>query len=96
MAVSRNIRIQIEAERFVLVQQPGLMFAHVIPIGNSVALAVDSMVETINEFTESWETAGPNSYWKPTLKVKVLPGGEENFNDFQLLLRGSGIEVERN
>ena len=95
MGVSRNIRIQVEADRFVLVQQPGLMFAQVIPIGNSVALAVDSMVETINEFTESWETAGPNSYWKPTLKVKVLPGGEENFNDFQLLLRGSGIEVEK-
>ena len=95
MAVSRNIRIQIESDRFVLVQQPGLMFAQVIPIGNSVALAVDQMVATINEFTESWGTAGHNSYWKPMLKVNVLSGGEENFNDFQLLLRGSGIEVEK-
>lgn len=95
MGVSRSIKIQVEADRLVLVQQPGLMFAQIIPIGNSIALAVDNMVETINEFTESWETAGENSYWKPTLKVKVVPGGEEIFNDFQLLLRGSGIVVER-
>ncbi len=94
IGVTRNIKIQIEAERFVLVQQPGLMFAQVIPIGNSVALATDSMVETINEFTESWGIAGENMYWKPTLKVKVQPGGEENFNDFKLLLRGSGMVVE--
>jgi hypothetical protein len=95
MAVSRSIKIQIEPDRLVLVQQPGLMFAQVIPIGNSVALAIDNLVEAVNEFTESWETAGENSYWKPTLKVKVLPGGEERFNDFQLLLRGSGLVVEK-
>ena len=94
MGVERPIRIQVEKDRLVLVQQPGLMFAQVIPIGNSVALAVDSMVETINEFTESWETAGENSYWKPRLKVKVQPGGEEIFDDFQLLLRGSGLVIE--
>ena len=95
MGVERSIRIQIEKDRLVLVQQPGLMFAQVIPIGNSVALAVDSMVETINEFTESWETAGENSYWKPRLKVRVISGGEEIFNDFQLLLRGSGLVIDK-
>jgi len=95
VGVTRNVRIQIESDRLVLVPQPGLMLAHIIPIGNSIALAVDSMVEAINEFTESWETAGENQYWKPTLKVKVQPGGEEIFNDFQLLLRGSGLAVER-
>jgi hypothetical protein len=34
-------------------------------------------------------------YWKPLLRVRVAPGAESRFRDLTVLLKDSGIEVER-
>ncbi len=92
--IARNVRIQCEADKLVLVPQPGLLQVRVVSIGDSMLRATDNMVRAVNDYTDSWGMAGENMYWKPTLKVKVLPGGERRFAEFQQLLRNSGMVVE--
>ncbi|MDR1142257.1 MAG: hypothetical protein LBL62_11230, partial [Planctomycetaceae bacterium] len=57
-AVSRNIKIQCEANQFVLVPQTGLLGFRVIPITNSVYESTDKLVTVIWEFMDSWGIAG--------------------------------------
>jgi hypothetical protein len=44
---------------------------------------------------DRWGLAVLGGYWKPILTVEVRPGGEQRFAELQLLMQGSGIEVER-
>ena len=57
--------------------------------------AVDRMVNIVWERIESWGIAGANAYWKPTLSFKVRPGGEQRFEQLQILLNRSGLGIER-
>ncbi|MDR1269490.1 MAG: hypothetical protein LBK82_08195 [Planctomycetaceae bacterium] len=92
-AVSRNIKIQCEANQFVLVPQTGLLGFRVIPITNSVYESTDKLVTVIWEFMDSWGIAGEKMYWRPVLQVKVLPGGEQRFQELKSLLQNSGIVI---
>jgi hypothetical protein len=93
-AVSRNIKIQCEADKFVLVPQTGLMTVRVVPITNSVYEAADKLVLAIWEFMDSWGMAGEKMYWHPVLQVRVVSGGEQRFQELKSLLRNSGLAVE--
>ncbi|MDR0337363.1 MAG: hypothetical protein LBI18_09760 [Planctomycetaceae bacterium] len=92
-AVSRNIKIQCEANQYVLVPQTGLLGVRVIPITTSVQESTDKLVTAIWEFMDSWGIAGENLYWRPVLQIKVLPGGEQRFQELKLLLRNSGLII---
>jgi hypothetical protein len=43
---------------------------------------------------DRWGIAGRGMYWKPVLKVQVIPGGENRFKDLQTLLEDSGLDVQ--
>ncbi|MDR2439713.1 MAG: hypothetical protein LBE12_10150 [Planctomycetaceae bacterium] len=92
-AVSRNIKIQCEANQYVLLPQTGLLGMRVIPITNSVYEATDKLVTVIWEFMDSWGIAGEKMYWRPVLQVKVLSGGEQRFQELKSLLQNSGIVI---
>lgn len=92
--ISRVVKIRCEADRFILAAQTGLNREKVILIGNSVQTAVDELVLAIWEFQDSWGVAGENMHWKPVLRVQVRPGGEQRFQELQMLLKQSGMTVE--
>ncbi|MDR2117405.1 MAG: hypothetical protein LBP87_13595 [Planctomycetaceae bacterium] len=91
--VSRNIKIQCEANQFVLVPQTGLLGFRVVPITNSVYETADKLVTVIWEFMDSWGIAGEKMYWRPVLQVKVLPGGEQRFQELKSIFQNSGIVI---
>ncbi len=93
-AVTRKVKIQCEADRFVLVPQAGLTGARIVPINDSVFQATDRLVLAVWDFMESWEMASDKMYWKPVLQVTVKPGGEQRFHQLKELLKGSGLEIE--
>jgi hypothetical protein len=93
-AVSRSVKIRCEEDKFTLVQQPGLIGVRVVPITESVYSAAEKLVQVIQEFEESWGIAGEKMYWKPILKVQVVPGGERRFQELKALLRESGMVIE--
>jgi len=92
--ISRYVDIRCEADRFVLLAQGGLAKAQEIPITGSVSTATDQLVGAIWEFQHSWDSAGTNTHWRPILRVRVAPGGEQRLRELQALLRNSGLVVE--
>ena len=56
--------------------------------------AVDELVNEIWAQIESWGVAGQNSYWKPQLRISVMPGSHHRFKELRILLADSGILVE--
>ncbi len=93
-AVTRKVKIQCEADRFVLIPQAGLATARTIPIQGSTMQAAEQLVLAIQDFMESWDMAGDKMYWKPVLNVTVKPGGEQRFRELERMLQGSGLEIE--
>jgi len=57
--------------------------------------AVDLMVEEIWNRIDSWGIAGQGSYWKPQLRIKVQPGGEQRFAMLQQMLHNSGLVIQQ-
>jgi hypothetical protein len=65
-----------------------------ISLANGTAGAIDPLVEQVWQQIKSWGVAGKNGYWKPQLRVTVLPGGESRFSELNGLLYKSGLLVE--
>jgi len=65
-----------------------------IPMAGGTADAIDPLVEQIWGQIKSWGVAGKNGYWKPQLRVTVLPGGETRFSELNGLLYNSGLLIE--
>ena len=65
-----------------------------IPMAGGTAEAIDPLVEQIWGQIKSWGVAGKNGYWKPQLRVTVLPGGETRFSELNGLLYNSGLLIE--
>ncbi len=56
--------------------------------------AVDVLVEEIWNRIDSWGIAGQGSFWKPQLRIKINPGGEQRFVMLQNMLQNSGLVLE--
>ena len=91
---SRVVVIRCEADRFVLAAQSGLAVERTIPIADSVSTAADRLVQAIWEFQASWGSAGENRHWRPMLRVRVVPGGEQRLRELKTLLKNSGLMIE--
>ena len=66
----------------------------VVTLDGPTQNAVDSLVAEVWEKIDSWGFAGTGGYWKPELKLNVLPGGMQRANDLRMLLRGSGLDID--
>ncbi|MFO0902089.1 MAG: hypothetical protein U0939_03765 [Pirellulales bacterium] len=95
-AITRPIRIRCLADRLVIVPERGDdQRLQVIPVQGDVNAALDPFVTAIWKQVDRWGLAVANGYWKPVLNVEVGPGAEANFQQLQVLLQGSGLEVVR-
>jgi hypothetical protein len=76
-------------------QWRSIPFASSSNTSNSIAPAVDQMVEVIWQRIDSWGIAGQGSFWKPQLRVVTQAGAENRYAQLQGLLKNSGLVVER-
>ena len=74
--------------------QSGGVVSGRISMAQGTAAAIDPLVEQIWGQIKSWGVAGKNGYWKPQLRVTVLPGGETRFSELNGLLYRSGLLIE--
>ena len=66
-----------------------------IALGPSTAGSIDKLVAALWEQMDSWGIAGEGMYWRPVLNVYVAPGAQQRLEDLQILLDGSGFNIER-
>lgn len=64
-----------------------------IALRQPTADVAEELVVEVWKQVESWGVAGANSYWKPDLIIKVLPGGMQRYNELIQLMRDSGMEI---
>jgi hypothetical protein len=72
-------------------EQPMQTIAFLGSTGNGIRPLVEGVTRRVN----SWGIAGQGAYWKPVLRIDVQPGAEQRFEDLQVLLDRSGLELER-
>jgi hypothetical protein len=94
-AITRPIRVWCYADRLVLVPETGSGEPHVIAVDARMARSIDKFVAAVWEYMDTWGIAGKRMYWRPVLNVYVAPGAEAQFQDFNALLQGSGLTIER-
>lgn len=70
-----------------------LQSPQVIPFQDRTESSVEPLIAAIWQQIDSWGQTPDNGYWKPQLKLRVLPGGESRLRDLQVLLEDSGIEI---
>ena len=92
---TRAISIQCFPDRLILVPDPGYGDRKEIPLGPRTGEAMDKFIRAIWEQMDAWGMAGSGMYWRPVLQVSVAPGGEGRLADLTVLLKGSGLTIER-
>jgi hypothetical protein len=84
------------ADRLTILPDPGSNARAVsIPIAVSTRSSVDEFVSAIWNHMDNWGIATTGGYWKPIVRIEVLPGAETRFRELQTLMQGSGMEIER-
>ena len=66
----------------------------VVSMNGATKEAVEELVNQIWAQIELWGVAGRNSYWKPQLRITVMPGSHYRFQELRRLLADSGILIE--
>lgn len=95
-AITRPIRVECYSDRLLLLpEKDETRTPLVVPIEEDLGQNLDAFVDAVWRHMDRWGLAVLGGYWKPILTVDVKPGGEERFAELQMLLRGSGMEVER-
>ena len=94
--VTRPIYVECHPDRLVIVPDPGTDGKpQVFPLSGALRGALDPFVAGLRKHMESWGLALAGGYWKPVLKVKVLPGADERYDELRRTLEKSGIEVQK-
>jgi len=95
MPVARSIRVDCHPDRLVVVPEAGYGEPETVPLPRRTADSVDELVSAVWEVIDRWGIAGRGMYWRPVLSFRVAPEAEQRFRDLQVLLDGSGLDVER-
>src|SRR5262245_51698614 len=95
--VTRPLRVSIESDRVVLVPERGDdRPPQIVKIAPNLSLEdVNHVVSAVQNEVKGWGLAVANGYWKPVLQADVAPGAEQHFENLQMALKGSGIDVVR-
>src|SRR5690606_415864 len=93
IGATRPVLVRCSADKLIIVPESRPQPPREITLGPATEAAIDDLISGVWTQTESWGKAGRGMYWKPTLVVEVLPGGEDRFQDIQLLLTDSGLDV---
>ncbi len=93
--ITRPVRIECYPDRLIIASGRGGAGGKTIPLGQQTESAVVDMVFDVRQRVETWGIAGDGMYWRPVLNVYVAPGAEQRFEDLNLLLEDSGLNVQR-
>ncbi|MDO5113921.1 MAG: hypothetical protein Q4E67_06055 [Planctomycetia bacterium] len=91
-SLSRTVPMECHADCYVLLTPPDEEDV-VVPIFSPTE-SVRLLASRIRERVRKWGEPGTGMYWKPVLKVRVLPGAEAQLERLQKLLENSGLEIE--
>jgi len=97
IGVTRPIRVQVLPDRLVVVPEAGDdRRPQQIPISPPLLPRdVDKFVGAVQNEMKGWGLAVQNGYWKPQIIMDVAPGAEQQSNDLQMALEGSGFDLQR-
>lgn len=93
--ISRPIRVECHPDRLVIVPERGTDRSRSVSLRPQTEESIDEFVSSVWEHMQSWGMAGNGMYWRPILNVYVAPGAENRYAEFDALLEGSGLSVER-
>jgi hypothetical protein len=93
--VTRPIRVDCYADRLVVVPDQGNHSPRTVPLDGPAEGSIDKFISAVWEHMDSWGIAGKGMYWRPVLKVRVAPGGQQRFAEISGLLEDSGLTMER-
>jgi len=90
----RPVRVYCDTDRLIIDTAQGDGVSSTIMIGESADTAVVQLVEGLWKKIDSWGMAAVNGYWRPHLKVFVMPGAQTRYGQLKDLLHNSGLEIE--
>lgn len=91
-SLTRPLPMECRKDRFVLLATPGDDPVE-IPVTTPIP-TVKRLAREIGTKIRHWGDAGRGVYWKPILRVRVAPDARQQFEVLQVLLEGSGLEIE--
>jgi len=94
-AIARNIPLTCYPDKLVFTRSGGKGIDRELPTPQGVRGVSDTFATSIWDYIDTWGEAGSRMYWRPTLKVTVAPGAENQFEELKTMLLGSGMKVER-
>lgn len=94
--ITRPIGIQCYYDRLIILPDRGdHEKPQVIPVVGSVRGSIEQFVSAVWTHMDGWGMAVAGGYWRPVLKVSVAPGADDRFRELEILMKNSGMEVER-
>nr|NIP87181.1 hypothetical protein [Planctomycetales bacterium] len=92
---SRPIRIEVHANQIMIVPRDANDKLQVIAAQGPTQEVIEEFVSAVWGHMKGWGIAGRGMYWKPILNVYVAAGGDRRAAEMEILLEGSGLEVNR-
>ena len=93
--VTRTLHMLCAADRMTLLPDANTSRSVTIEFTPDLQADATKLAVAIQKHMENWGLAVAGGYWKPTLQVEVIPGGETRFEILQALMSGSGVELQR-
>ncbi|MDP6446804.1 MAG: hypothetical protein QGG36_12840 [Pirellulaceae bacterium] len=93
---TKPVRVALLPDRVMILPARGELFAPKTTVyRDNSEEDIRRFVAQLWSYMERWGMAASGGYWVPVLSVDVAPGAEARFEEFQRLLKNSGIQVER-
>jgi archaellum component FlaC len=90
------VRVICQKDRFVILPRPSENIPpKEVMAADPLSESVDVFVKALWEQIDGWNEPPLGGYWLPVLEVYVPPGAEDRFIDLAMVLKGSGIQVQR-
>ncbi|MBL8890775.1 MAG: hypothetical protein JNL67_12420 [Planctomycetaceae bacterium] len=93
-AYYRPVVVNVGSDALVLPAGEGSPKPQTIPLGPSLAEAVDPLANAIWQRVDKWGYLGFDGYWKPVLELRFTPENASKAVLLQRMLEGSGLDVK--
>ncbi|QEG02065.1 hypothetical protein Mal15_61480 [Stieleria maiorica] len=94
--IVRSVRLEIYPDRFVLLPDAVSRRGETFAVGpDGVNQATLELATSVRDRIERWGAAAPGARWSPQLKVDVMPGAEQQYEQWSRLMIGSGLPIQR-
>lgn len=93
-AYYRPVVVNVGTDALVLPAGEGSPRPQTIPLGPSLAEAVDPLANAIWQRVDKWGYLGFDGYWKPVLELRFSPENANKAVLLQRMLEGSGLDVK--